>query len=183
MTINKVKSYLTDLLSTDAATAGEVRIDSSTEEFKYHGGTAEQTLAEFVPGAGPLAREGQFRINGTSLVYYGGGAEKTLTTGGGMGYISGSFTANGADNRTVTTSVPVGATLVSIETSQTASNITDHWHVGDAANHEQRGTSGNARYVNGTTRFAISGLNFIVGSLGSNQGGGAVGWTVIYKEA
>jgi len=91
----------------------------------------------------------------------------------------GTYTTNNTNNRVISTGLPVGSVLIKVVVSN--QNDISEWHIGDVAEVFQGlGPAINATNVN---RFAISGLNFVVGTLGANGTGiVATGWTVIYKE-
>lgn len=95
-------------------------------------------------------------------------------------HAAGSFTSDGTNDRTITTSIPSGATIISAKVTQAGINYTTFYHIGDSANNVAHGASGHTGFANADTRFILSGVDFIVGASGTNAGAAAVGWTITY---
>jgi len=96
--------------------------------------------------------------------------------------ISGSFTTDNTNNRTITTGVPVGSTLVDIVLQHDTGAKNVRWFASLTGFHANIPSVG--LVANATDRFTISGLDFIVGSLTGSPNNGSsdtVYWTVYYE--
>ena len=128
---------------------------------------------------GAFARSLTADSSSVEVQLLGGGAAQFVTSSNTVRYTTGSFTSDGTNNRTITTSIPVGSTLVEILVTNQKQGTYSHWHSGDSGNH-LGGAGSISMNVNGTTTFSISGLDFIVGTAGVNSGAVSVGWTAKY---
>lgn len=90
---------------------------------------------------------------------------------------TGTFNSDNTNNRTISTGIPGGSTVLMVHVKQLANAVSSTWYK-DHANHN----SANSVFVNATNRFDDSGVDFIVGTLGVNVGvSNACEWIVFYK--
>lgn len=90
---------------------------------------------------------------------------------------SGSYTGNAANNRTITTSIPGGSTLIRVTIARTdASGSHNRWELAWIDH-----IDGNSVIANANTSFIPSGINFIVGGSGPNNSGQTFSWIAYYR--
>ena len=100
---------------------------------------------------------------------------------GEIDFITGDFTSNGIDNRTINPSIPVGSTLLEVMAINKDQSAYSHWIAGNPNSH-LNGAGSIGIEANATNRFSISGLNFVVGTNGTNGGASFVGWIVKFRK-
>lgn len=94
---------------------------------------------------------------------------------------TGTFTSDGTNNRTISTGIASGSTILEILVTNRGQVLYSHWHAGDSSNH-LGGAGSIAMNANATSNFTTSGVDFIVGASATNAGATAAGWIVYFKD-
>jgi len=174
-------------LITNGNGASLIGVEDSAGNFA--GATVEAVLAEIIAdyaltttgnGASKIGIEDSAG-NLTATTVEAALAELYTTSENGILTVSGQFSGDATTNRTISTSIPAGSTLIKIEVMSSTTGQRRNTHVvGDLLASNQT-----AEYTAATTSLIDSGVDFKVGNgvAGINDSGRSYDWVVWYTLA